>query len=163
MSPLPGSIARALVVAALAALAGCGGGEPAHAPDGHVHGAGHEHGHEHEPIPPAGAIISVGLNGKHVDVTIAELPHEGDTVSLAAVWGKAFPGQDTQTLEFDLVGSDGFHVGSQPACKRLLSGAEATSGTLDVKTHDVRFDPSIGLAHCYQVKAVVRIEGTDKK
>jgi hypothetical protein len=111
-------------------------------------------------LPPVGPQVSVALDGKHADVVLADVPHQGSSASLVDVWKVAFPGEDAAPLHFDLVGSDGFRPGSRPACSRLLSGAEVSAARIDVVTHDVSYDDGVQRPGCYRVKAVVRVEAT---
>jgi len=118
-----------------------------------------EHHHELH-LPPAGPQVSVALDGKRVDVALAEVPHEGPAASLIQVWKVAFPAEDPTPLHFDLTGSDGFHPASRPVCARLLTGAELATARIDVATHDVSFDDALKLPGCYRVKGVVRIDAS---
>lgn len=110
-------------------------------------------------LPPVGPQVTVAFEGKQADVVLASVPHDGTSASLVQVWKLAFPAEDATPLLFDLVGSDGFHPASRPACSRPLTGAEIAAGRIDVVTHDVSFDDTLKLPGCYRVKAVVRVEG----
>ncbi len=118
----------------------------------------HEHSHELH-LPPVGPGIRVALGDKEVGVALASVPHEGATASLADVWKLAFPAEDLAPLHVDLVGSDGFHPASRPACARPLTGVEVASARIEVVTHDVAYDDALHLPGCYRVKAVVRMVG----
>jgi hypothetical protein len=118
-----------------------------------------EHHHELH-LPPAAQQVSVALDGKQVDVVLADVPHDGPAAPLARVWASAFPTQDLAALHFDLVGSDGFHPSSRPACARPLTGAEIAAARIDIATHDVSFEDAVKLPGCYRVKGVVRIEAS---
>jgi hypothetical protein len=111
-------------------------------------------------LPPVGPHLSVALEDKSEDVILANVPHEGPSVPVVQVWKAAFPGEDPASLRFDLIGSDGFHPASRPACTRLLTGGEMAAARIDVVTHDVSFDGATKLPRCYRVKAVVRLEGS---
>ncbi|HTE45607.1 MAG TPA: hypothetical protein VK636_10220 [Gemmatimonadaceae bacterium] len=118
-----------------------------------------EHRHEQH-LPPVGRRVSISLDGKTVEVALANVPHSGASALLPQVLKVAFPAEDTTLLHFDFIGSDGFHPASRPACTRLLTGAEMASARIDVVTHDVSFDDVARLPGCYRVKAVVRIEAS---
>jgi hypothetical protein len=118
-----------------------------------------EHHHELN-LPPVGPQVSVSLDGKSVEVPLAELPRDGATAPLEEVWRRAFPAADAASLHFDLFGSDGFHPAARPACAQLLSGAQVKAARIDVVTHNVSFDEGLKLPGCYRVKALVRIEAT---
>jgi hypothetical protein len=111
-------------------------------------------------LPPAGPQVSVALDGKRVDVALADVPHEGAAASLIQVWKVAFPTEDPTPLHFDLTGSDGFHPASRPVCARPLTGAEIVAARIDVATHDVSFEDAVKLPGCYRVKGVVRIDAS---
>jgi hypothetical protein len=117
-----------------------------------------EHHHELQ-LPPVGPLVGVALDGKQVDVVLANVPHDGPSASLVQVWKTAFPAEDVAALHFDLVGSDGFHPGARPACARPLNGAEIEAARIDVATHDVSFEETVKLPGCYRVKAVMRFSG----
>jgi hypothetical protein len=119
----------------------------------------HEHGHELD-LPPVGPGVRVVLDDKEVGVALASVPHDGSSASLLAVWRLAFPAEDPAPLHFDLVGSDGFHPASRPACARPLTSVEVAAAHIDVVTHDVSYDDALHLPGCYRVKAVVRMVGT---
>ncbi len=104
--------------------------------------------------------MSVGLDGKAVEVALASVPHEGSFAMLVDVWNQAFPSEDLAALHFDLVGADGFHPASRPACARPLTGAEIRTARMDLATHDVSFDEALKLPGCYRVKGVVRFEAS---
>jgi hypothetical protein len=144
---------RRLSAAILALLPACAAA-PSRTADSQL-----EHHHELH-LPPVGPQVSVALDGKQIDVVLANVPHEGSSASLVQVWKQAFPDEDAAALHFDLVGSDGFHPASRPACVRLLTGAEVGTARIDVATHDVSFDPTVKLPGCYRVKAVVRVDVT---
>jgi hypothetical protein len=135
----------------LATVFGCGAPQPPVQPP--------EHHHELH-LPPAGPQVSVVLDGKQVDVVLAEVPHDGPAAGLVRVWASAFPAQDLAALHFDLVGSDGFRPASRPACTRPLTGAEIAVARIDIASHDVSFDDTLKLPGCYRVKGVVRIEAS---
>ena len=116
---------------------------------------------EHElHLPPVDAFVHVTFDGKTKDVVLADVPHDGPTAGLTAVWKAAFPGDDLAPLHLDLFGSDGFHPASRAPCSRLLTGQEATLARIDVSSHDVSFDEPVHLPGCYQVKAVVRMSAS---
>lgn len=117
-----------------------------------------EDDHHHNPIPPAGAEVKITFGGKESTVKVAELPQTGGQVSLTTIIKKALPNQDPAPLKYDLVGSDGFHVGSRPACNRPLTGAEIATGKMDMVSHNVSYDAGSQLPGCYRVRAVVKID-----
>ena len=110
--------------------------------------------------PPVGPQVKVTFGGKESSVTVAELPQTAGAIALPALIKKALPNQDPAALKYDLVGSDGFHVGSRPACSRPLTGAEIATGKLDATTHNVTYDAASTLPGCYRVHAVVKIDVT---
>ncbi len=149
------SVKRLIHVALLALLPACASTPASPAP------ATPEHEHHHElHLPPVGPDVRVALDDNEVGVALASVPHDGSSASLAAVWKLAFPAEDPTALHFDLVGSDGFHPASRPACARPLTGAEVAAARIDVVTHDVSYDDTLHLPGCYRVKAVVRVVGT---
>jgi hypothetical protein len=120
-----------------------------------------EEGHPHElHLPPVGPSVHVTLDGKGVDVPLANVPHEGTLAPLVQLWKAAYPNDDLAALHFDLTGSDGFHPASRPPCARLLTGAEVNAARIDVVSHDVSFDSTVQLPGCYRVKAVVSMDAT---
>jgi hypothetical protein len=147
---------RTVLAATLSTLVACGSTQ---APTASPSPPPSEHHHELH-LPPAGPQVSVGLDGKQVDVVLADVPHDGPAAPLARVWSAAFPSQDPTALHFDLIGSDGFHPASRPACARPLTGAEIAAARIDVASHDVAFDDGVKLPGCYRVKGVVRIEAS---
>jgi hypothetical protein len=116
--------------------------------------------HHVRTFPPVGPAVTVGFEGKDVDVPVASVPGGADKgpIPLLAIWRAAFPSEDPAPLHFDLVGSDGFRPGSRSKCTRLLTGGEASKARLDPASHDVSFDADLELPGCYRVKAVVRVE-----
>lgn len=140
---------RALLLS-LAAVASCAAYTPTFPP---------EPSHELH-LPPVGPAVTVAFDGKSTDVPLASLPQDGSAASLLALWKAVFPAEDVATLHFDLLGSDGFHPASRPACARPLTGADMAAGRIDVVTHDVSYDDALKLPGCYRVKAVVRLEAT---
>jgi hypothetical protein len=120
-----------------------------------------EHHHDHElHLPPVGPSVTASLDGKPLEVVLGNVAHDGPSASLVQVWKSAFPSEDPTALHFDLVGSDGFHPGSRPACARLLTGAEMAIARIDLVTHNVTFGGDSSLPGCYRVKAVVRIDAS---
>jgi hypothetical protein len=114
-------------------------------------------------LPPVGPTVHVTLDGKTSDIVLASIPRNSAasaSASLLEVWKAAFPGQDPAPLNFDLVGSDGFHPSSRPKCARLLTGAEIAAARIDVASHDVSWGDALALPGCYRVKAVVSMDAT---
>jgi hypothetical protein len=151
---MPTSSPRALLLAAVTALAACApAATPAPAvPEPH-------HAHELH-LPPVGPSVHVTLGEQAADVLLSTLPHEGTSAPLLALWKAAWPGADPSRLHFDLIGSDGFHPAARPPCVELLSGAQAAQAHIDIVTHDVSFDSGVQLPGCYRVKSVVTMTGT---
>jgi hypothetical protein len=147
------SITAAVLAATVVAVAGCAAPSAPAVPPATEH---HRELHLRAPTPQ----VSVALDGKQVDVVLADVPHDGAAAPLGRVWASAFPTQDASPLHFDLLGSDGFHPSSRPACARLLTGAEVAAARIDVATHDVSFDDGVKLPGCYRVKGAVRIEAS---
>jgi hypothetical protein len=111
-------------------------------------------------LPPVGSSVQVTFGGKSVEVVLATVPHEGSSALLVDVWKGAFPSEDSGSLSFDLVGSDGFHPASRPMCARPLTGADVATARIDIVTHNVSFGDASILPGCYRVKAVVRIDAS---
>lgn len=105
--------------------------------------------------PPAGPTVTVAFDGHSVDVDVTKV---GDNATLAAVWKTAFPTQDTTGLQFDLVGSDGFRPSLRPQCTRPLVAKDLDLAKVKADNHDVSWDDSAKMAHCYNIKALSRLE-----
>jgi hypothetical protein len=117
--------------------------------------------HHHElHLPPVGPTVAVALDGKSIDVTMANVPHTGTDALLFDVVRAAFPAEDPQKLHLDSFGSDGFHAAARPPCATPLSAAQLAEAHIDIVTHDLHFDPKLALPGCYSVHAVVSVTAT---
>ena len=111
--------------------------------------------------------IAVTYNNNTVVVTVAQAPlmqDGGAAYSLASdVILLAIPNGTIANLAADFVGSDNYDPATKPSCSSFapVAGASLAQGWIDRSTHDLSWDPALGLPGCMNVKDVAKIVVTD--
>jgi hypothetical protein len=103
----------------------------------------------------AGPQLEVNYLAQSVPVDLSTLStidyKSAKLVKLSDVWTASKISTDPTTLEYELVGSDGFKPSSKTGCVDL-PGTMLDKGYISPVTRNVVWDESLGLAGCYGVK-----------
>lgn len=107
--------------------------------------------------------VTVVLDGKELPVSFEGLTtttfKDQEVIALPTVWAAAVPDQGYEDFVFNFVGADGFRPESRSKCEGVVFDGEVfAKGYIDVVSHLLVWEDSLGYSGCAFVKDLVTIE-----